>query len=243
MTAISLGFQVFLKERGRIVPQLVRRAFAVGWPIVGEKGVAGVLVDFGGDVLAGAPRFHFASDGTTGRVLILDSEHPKERAVQLVIRSSTGVGRDGVVSASGVARWMKPPQQSTAALTLLLEHAKSSVCRPPEQKPIAPTLPVAPGRPLRKSAGGAGDRPPPGVAEGRTSPGLTVAKSPGSFGLPSRAVEVGGQRVVADIGEAAGQVADMVGEAERLHDHDDAGVIAGLVLAAPDSRGSWCRRF
>ncbi len=59
--------------------------------------------------------------------------------------SSGAFGRAAVVSASGVARWMKPPQQSTAALTLPLLQAKRSVWRPPEQKPIAPILPVAPG--------------------------------------------------------------------------------------------------
>ena len=53
--------------------------------------------------------------------------------------------RAAVVSASGVARLIKPPQQSIAASTLLLLHANKSVCRPPEQKPIAPILPVAPG--------------------------------------------------------------------------------------------------
>ena len=33
--------------------------------------------------------------------------------------------------------------------TLLLLQAKSSVCRPPEQKPMTPTLAVAPGMPRR----------------------------------------------------------------------------------------------
>src|SRR6266436_7412236 len=64
----------------------------------------------------------------------------------------TGVGRSGVVAASGVARLMKPPQQSTAALTLLLLHAKSSVQRPPTQKPTHPTLPFEPGCARTKSA-------------------------------------------------------------------------------------------
>ena len=63
--------------------------------------------------------------------------------------SRIGVGRDGVVSASGVARWINPPQQSTAASTLLLLHANSRVWRPPEQKPMTPILPVAPGSPRR----------------------------------------------------------------------------------------------
>ena len=36
----------------------------------------------------------------------------------------------------------KPAQQSTAASTLLLLQANSRVWRPPEQKPIAPILPV-----------------------------------------------------------------------------------------------------
>src|SRR5947208_6961041 len=65
---------------------------------------------------------------------------------RLGARSITGVGRDGVVSASGAALVMNPPQQSTAASTLSLEQANSSVWRPPEQKPMQPTLPLAPSR-------------------------------------------------------------------------------------------------
>src|SRR6185437_10047275 len=42
-------------------------------------------------------------------------------------------------------------------------------------------------------------------------------------------IKVGGDRVVADVGEAAGEVADVVGQAERLMDHDDAGIVAVLV--------------
>ena len=70
--------------------------------------------------------------------------------------SKGALGRAALVSASGVARWMKPPQQSTAASTLLLLQAKSSVWRPPEQKPIAPTLPVALEAELKKRAQAAG---------------------------------------------------------------------------------------
>jgi hypothetical protein len=42
------------------------------------------------------------------------------------------------------------------------------------------------------------------------------------------AIEVGRQRVVADIGEAARDVADVLDEAESLVDDDDAGVASGF---------------
>ena len=47
-------FQVLAEKRLGVVPQLVRRAFAIAWPVIGEKGMAGAVVDLGGDVLAGA---------------------------------------------------------------------------------------------------------------------------------------------------------------------------------------------
>src|SRR3954468_22907041 len=61
-------------------------------------------------------------------------------------------GRLSVVSSSGVALSMKPPQQGTAASTATDEQANSSVWRPPEQKPMQPTLPLAPSNPRRYAA-------------------------------------------------------------------------------------------
>ena len=99
--------------------------------------------------------------------------------------SKGALGRAALVSASGVARWMKPPQQSTAASTLLLLQAKSSVWRPPEQKPIAPTLPVAPGRDRRQAA--AASRSCTASLSGRPNiTGNTVWMSSGLVGPPRR---------------------------------------------------------
>ena len=80
---------------------------------------------------------------------------------------------------------MKPPQQSIAASTFLLLQAKSSVCRPPEQKPIAPTLPVAPGSERRWSA--AASRSCTASLSGRPNmTGNTVLMSSGLAGPPRR---------------------------------------------------------
>jgi len=48
------------------------------------------------------------------------------------------------------------------------------------------------------------------------------------FGAALAGIEIGRQRVVPDIGKPAGDVADVLDEAERLVDDDDAGVVPGL---------------
>jgi len=108
---------------------------------------------------------------------------------------------------------MKPPQQSIAASTLPLLQANSSVCRPPEQKPITPTLAVAPGLLVGQPEH---DR-------------AHVVHVVGVLRTAAAPVERRRDRVVADIGEAPGEVADVIVEPEGLLDHDDAGVVAGLV--------------
>jgi len=79
---IGALFQVLREKRGRIVPQLVRWGFAVVGPIIGKKGMRGAFVDLGGDILAGPALFHLVGKRDR-RVLILVSEHTKERAVQV----------------------------------------------------------------------------------------------------------------------------------------------------------------
>src|SRR5260370_27169449 len=97
----------------------------------------------------------------------------------------TGVGGSGVVTASGVAGLMKPPQQSTAALTLSLLHANRRVQRPPTQKPTHPTLPLEPGCARTKSAAALKSRA--SCASGR--PNILGSTSPillGSLSGPTR---------------------------------------------------------
>src|SRR5262249_54969119 len=97
-----------------------------------------------------------------------------------------GVGRAEVVSASGVARWINPPQQSTAASTILLLQANNRVWRPPEQKPMAPILAEAPGN-ARRCAAAASRSCTASASDLPNITGKTVLMSLGSDGPPLRA--------------------------------------------------------
>ena len=81
---IRSAFQVLVEERDGIRPQLGRRRFAIARPVIGEKGVPGVFVDFDRDVLAGTlpPGAQFLGLRDR-RVLVLFAEHGKQRAVKL----------------------------------------------------------------------------------------------------------------------------------------------------------------
>src|SRR5947209_2573731 len=67
-----------------VAPQFLRRRFAVARPVIGEKGVSGVLVDLCRDILPGRLgallELGFERDR---RVLVLFTENAEERAVQL----------------------------------------------------------------------------------------------------------------------------------------------------------------
>ena len=78
------ALQILVKERDGIRPQLGRRRLAIARPVIGEKGVAGILVDLDRNVLAGALRPGVQLLGLgQGRVLVLLTKHRKQRAVQL----------------------------------------------------------------------------------------------------------------------------------------------------------------
>src|SRR5437870_329879 len=53
-TGVDLRLQMLVEERDGIAPQLGCRPLAIARPVVGEEGMAGVLVDLDRDVLAGA---------------------------------------------------------------------------------------------------------------------------------------------------------------------------------------------
>src|SRR2546428_8797944 len=68
---------------------------------------------------------------------------------------SSGQDSVGIISigdtgrCGGCCSWIiKPPAESTAASKLVLLQPKMSVYRPPEQKPMAPTLPFESGKRL-----------------------------------------------------------------------------------------------
>src|SRR5437764_8351753 len=71
-----LGFQVLAEKPLDVLPQLLRRAFAIARPVIGEKGVAGAIIDLRRDLLAGGLRallqLPFQSHR---RVLVLGAEH------------------------------------------------------------------------------------------------------------------------------------------------------------------------
>src|SRR5215470_2869992 len=72
----DLGLQMLVEERHRVQPQLGRRSLAIARPVIGEEGMASVLVDLGRDVLAGAlPTAAQIFRLRDGRVLIFFTEH------------------------------------------------------------------------------------------------------------------------------------------------------------------------
>ena len=79
---IGALFQVLREKRRRVVPQLVRRGFAVIGSIIGKEGVRGAFIDLGSDIFAGPALLHLVGKRDR-RVLILVSEHTEERTVQV----------------------------------------------------------------------------------------------------------------------------------------------------------------
>src|SRR5271166_176853 len=81
---LGSALQVLVEEGDGIRPQLGGRSLAIARPVIGEKGMAGILVHLDRDVLAGALRPGAQFLGLRhGRVLVLLAEHAKQRAVQL----------------------------------------------------------------------------------------------------------------------------------------------------------------
>src|SRR5215217_1505255 len=77
-------FQVLAEEFEDIAPKLVGRPFAITRAVIGQEGMAGILIHLGRDILSRRLRallqLGFESDR---RVLVLDAEHAEQRAVQL----------------------------------------------------------------------------------------------------------------------------------------------------------------
>ena len=71
-----LSLQLLVEIGGDVGPQLERRAFAIGRPVIGEEGVAGARIHLDRHVLAGglgAPAQFLAL--LDGRVLVFFAEH------------------------------------------------------------------------------------------------------------------------------------------------------------------------
>ena len=102
------------------------------------------------------------------------------------------------------------------------------------QKPMQPMRPVTPSRPRRWSA--APSRSPSTVSSDiENSRAIIAGMSPVGGRAAFARVQVDAERHVADVGEAVGDVADVLAEAAGLVDHDRS---PGWLAASAGARGS-----
>jgi len=134
------------------VPAVDRLLRAVIRPVPREEGVAGAVVAVELIVLAGALQSLFGLVDVLRRGIgIFVPNRPNNGQL---IPSVKSIGATGwfLVNRDLSSTTTLPPQQSTAAWTRCESlHATRYVCRPPEQNPITPTLPLACGCERRKS--------------------------------------------------------------------------------------------
>src|SRR3954471_20261764 len=75
-------FQMLVEEIADVAPQFLRRSLPIARAVVGEEGMAGVLVHLGHHILAGGLgalfQLGFERDR---RVLVFGAEHAEQRAV------------------------------------------------------------------------------------------------------------------------------------------------------------------
>ena len=190
--------------------------------------MAGILVHLDRDILAGAlrPRAQFLGLGD-GRVLILLAEDAEERAMKLPdqIEDRLRPRRCGF----GVGG--RPMDEPAPAIDRRIDLVAAAG----EQQGLPPARAKADGADFCRGAGKPAqmrcrrfeiaDRLGVRLAEHDRHDCGHVAR----IGRPSGAgIEIGRHRVVADIGKAPGDVADMLNEPKGLVDHNDAGVAPGL---------------
>ena len=185
-----------------------RRLGTVAGAVVGEERVAGALVDVDFDLLAarrGARSRSCVAELGRG-VLVLGADRREQRAAELGRPARAAAsGAAAVERSSGVARSMKPPQQSTAA---------SSRSRGAgEQQRVAPAHAEAdaadpPGHVRRARAGGR--RRPRGrrarvASDIENRRAIIACMSPSRRRAAFARVQVDAERHVADVGEAVGR--------------------------------------
>jgi len=197
------------------MPHILSGARAIGGSVISEEGVAGIGVHLILVSLVVLVQF-LPQPGRVGAGDGLASSSPKRASNghdRLATMSIAATGRAAVGPSSGM---MCPPAESTAAFTLLLVQANMSVYRPPEQKPMIPTLPLACGLLFRKRA--APSRSPM-VWESGTE--KRVSRTLSGAGRPSRVYRSG----AALLREPSAQVFHVVLKPHALHGDDHARII------------------
>src|ERR1700732_3115940 len=223
----DLRLQMLVEERHGVLPQLRRGTLAIARPVIGEEGVARVLVDLDRHVLAGALRaaaqFFRLRDR---RVLVLLAEDREERAMQAVdhvedrrraLRRRLGIRcRAMDKTAPAIDRRIglaaAREQQRLPATRAEADYADLAGRAGKPAQMIGRCLEILNRLGIR-------------LAKHNREDGIDVVR----IGWPALAgIEVGRYRVVADIGKSPGELADVLDEPEGFMDDDDAGIAPGL---------------